>query len=334
MALTFLKWAADGSLLTSSINSNYNVKIYPLICDRLTITCDLPATVQDKVISNFKQEKAKFSGGYDYSSLVKNLEMQLPPYAIQDDDADKVTTATIQCKPQMPGAAFLRLDYNPSKVAPWELKCAVDINWLNIPGYGFDYLFENGKVTRLDLAVDIAAEHVDAFLYRYPKLQYVEVIEKSVVKSGRTQYLGAKSKSGKRIVIYDRVPALKSHNAKKFYDKAQQIPLPDMPVMRIEIRLYPDIPFKKIIDLKNPFEDLTVAFMKPGQYESDPMWDIFLALARFEGAQATLGRLSKEKKAEYVGRLKKATVPWWKPEKIWEQFPVLVASLNANKPII
>lgn len=327
MAVTFIKWADDGSLLSKTIQSEYSVKVYPLVCDRLSVTCDMPESLRSYIVKKFKQEKAKPAAGYRYSGLIKELGMKLSPYLPQEEADDKITSATIQCDPFTPGTAFVRLDYNPAKVDYYGLKGLVDQNWLVGPQYGLDYLLAHGKVTRVDFAVDIASEEVNEFLFSYPKIQQVEVIRS---KSGRTEYLGAKSKTGKRIIIYDRLPAIKGQNAKKFYAPQQQIPEPDQPIMRIEMRLYPqDTAFKDLSVLKNPFESLTVAAFKPKQ-DDDPMWNLFLALARFEGAQATLGRLTKHKRTEYTAKLKKGTVGWWKPAHIWDQLPAVLSSITGK----
>jgi sarcosine oxidase delta subunit len=106
--------------------------------------------------------------------------------------------------------------------------------------YGPEYLFKNGKVTRIDFAVDISSEQVEEYFYHYPKMQYVERVQS---KSGCTEYIGAKAKTGKRVIVYDRLPAIKAYNNKKYKEK-QKMPVPDKHIMRVEIKLFPDISFK------------------------------------------------------------------------------------------
>jgi len=222
MTITFIKYAIDGAIHTKFLKSEYNVKVYPLICDRLTLTCDLPKAVQQHIKGNFKQEGAKPYNGYQLSSWIQGLPMSPPPYASAVED--KLTGAYIQCSPYAPDTNFLRVDFNPGKVDMGMLKDVINLNWLNHPHYNFDHLLKHGKVTRIDFAVDISHEQAGALYYYYSKIQYVEVIRS---KSGRTEYLGGKTKSGKRIAVYDRIPAIKASNAKKYYDPQQQIPLPD-----------------------------------------------------------------------------------------------------------
>jgi hypothetical protein len=72
---------------------------------------------------------------------------------------------------------------------------------------------------------------------------------------------------------------------------------------------------------------LTVSSPQFGK-EDDLMWKLFIPLARFEGAQASLGRLPKQKKIEYIAKLKKGSVAWWLPDKIWEQLPAVIKSIT------
>lgn len=319
MGVTFIKVGKDGNIHTKTTKSEFNVKVYPLICDGLTLTCDLPEDIHAQAIKNFKQEGTKPAAGYLYSGIIKDLEMKPSPYLNFDEGEGKITSASIQCKPFTPGTSFLRLNFNPSKVDLGQLKFFIEENWLTKKGYGFDYLINKGKITRIDFAVDISCEEADRLYYHYPKIQVVKVLS----KSGRTEYLGGKVKNGKQIVIYDRIPAIKAQNEKKYYDPKQQIPEPEHPVMRVEIRLSPKIPLKDLALLKNPFEALTVAALKE-QENNDLLWKLFLALARFEGAQTTLKRLPKYQHKLYSDRLKKGTVGWWKPEHIWDQLPAVL----------
>lgn len=278
----------------------------------------------------FQQEEAKPKKGYKLSSMIKNVTMKTSPYL--PDDEDKITSAYIQCDPYDDDVGFIRLDFNPANIDISQLKGIVNLNWLTHKLYGFDYLLEHGRVTRIDFAVDVASEKVEDLYYYYEKMQRVEVIRtfrgQTEYIESQTEYIGGKIKATKRIAIYDRLPAIKAHNYKKFYDHLLQIPEPENDIMRVEIRLYPKQKhtLKDFLSMKNPFAPLTVSSPKYGK-ENDLMWKYFIALARFEGAQASLARLPKQKKQEYIASLKKGTVAWWRPEKIWEQLPTVIKSI-------
>lgn len=322
MAVTFIKYE-NGKLLTKTTKSEFSVKQFPLVCDKLTLTCDLPEKLHMQVIDNFKEVKSYPQGAYGYSCKLNELGVNPIPYKEFSESEDKLTSAFLQCAPSKKGHSFFRLDCNPAKVDMFDLKYIIDNNFLNFKGIGFDYLLQHGKVTRIDLAIDTLHEAANEFLYDYPKMRRVEVVH---TKSGRTEYLGGKYKSGKRIVIYDRVQAIKHSNSKKFYD-AYKEPIPEMPILRVEFRLKPNLKFKDILEMGNPFDGLGLSLFDKLEKGDDSMWSLFLALARFEGAQATLARLPKALKKEYVDRLKQGKVGWWKPKEIWSQFPSVIQSI-------
>lgn len=335
MSVTFITYQ-DGNLLTKTTKSEYSIKQFPLVCDRLTLTCDLPEHLHNAVINNFKDGKHFPQGGYAYSCKLTQLGMNPAPYVEFGDIEDKLTSAFVQCAPSKSTHKFLRLDFNPAKVDMSNLKFVIDNSFLNFKNIGFDYLFEHGKVTRIDLAIDTLHEAANEFLYHYPKMRRVEVVH---TKSGRTEYLGGKYKAGKRIVIYDRIPAIKYSNAKKFKDVYKE-PIPAMPILRIEFKLNPkDLLFKDLLQLKNPFSGLQLSLFDKLEKGNDNQWDLFLALARFEGAQATLGRLPKHVQDKYKDRLAKGAVGWWKPEKVWAQYSDVIKQIvdpasNAKNPYL
>lgn len=297
-------------------------KVYPLVCDKISITCNFPEHVAQIIAHNFKQEGAKKKGLYYLSLNIDDIEKKAPPYC--DTNVTGFTSAFIQCAPTTSGHKFFRIEFNPAKIANMaEFKAYLDGSWLTVSEYGSDYVFNNGTVTRGDFAVDIAHEQINEFLYYYRKMQIVEVVQS---KSGRTEYIGGKHKTGKRIAIYDRVPAIKNAN-KKAWKESQKMPVPDFPVMRIEIRLRPNCLVHELDSIENPFKNLVVSSYANLE-NKDEMWDLFLALARFEGAQASLGRLSKERKKEYVKFLEKGQAVWWNPEHIWTQAAAALQELD------
>lgn len=297
-----------------------NAKIYPLVCDRLTLTCDFPDQQKNNIKTCFKQEKAWSQSGYKLSSKINDLPMTMPPY--QDSEKEKITSAFIQCDPFNTDDNFLRLDFNPAKIEMDVLRSYINTNWLTQKGFGFDYLFANCRITRIDLAVDIAYERVNKLYYYYPKMQVTEVHS----KSGQTHYLGGKTKTGKTVVVYDRLPAIKAHNAKKYYNPKLQMPKLEYDVLRVEIRLFPKVSLADLLNIPNPFQKLVISACSLPL--DDPMWDMFLALARYEGAQAALCRLpDKYKKQKYVKHMEGDQPNWWAPEKIWNQYPQVLQSI-------
>jgi hypothetical protein len=228
MTVTFMKYTEDGSLLFKQLGLgiDYDVKVYPLVCDRLTLTCDIPPAVKSLYIGWFKQENATAKKGYKYSGMIKDVSMKTSPYL--PDDEDKITSAYIQCDPFDHNVGFIRLDFNPATIDISQLKWLVNNNWMTHKLYGFDYLLEHGRVTRIDFAVDIAYEKVDDLYFYYENMQRVEVIRtfkgQTEYIESQTEYIGGKIKAAKRIAIYDRLPAIKAQNYKKYWDLNYKFP--------------------------------------------------------------------------------------------------------------
>lgn len=338
MGVTFITFEDDGTVLTKEIKSEANAKVYPMVCDRLTLTCHIPDWLQSQYIKYLKQEQVQHNkNGYKLSVLVKNIQMKTSPYLPDEDD--KITSAYIQYAPYDDSNGFLRLDFNPAKTDMTDLKGIINNNFLTHPAYGFDYVLEHGSITRIDFAVDIDSEVTEDLYYYYDKMQRVEIVRsfrgqteyiqgEVEYAQGRTEYLGGKIKPGKRVAIYDRLPAIKAHNYKKFYNKKLHYPEPDNDIMRVEVRLFRlKKSLNELLSLKNPFEPLTVSSPHVDK-DDDPLWGLFVALARFEGAQATIARLPDKIKKQYRERVKKGKVAWWRPEKIWEQLPTVIKSIT------
>ena len=321
MAVTSYK-VEDDTLIEWQIGADSHAKVYPLICDRLTLTSDIPLQYKKPVIEAMKEMGAKKQGMYKYSCSIKDVPATLAPYHADEEAEDKITSAYIQCDPASDDIGFIRLDCNPARINLGVFKEYLANTALNY-NIGFDYLLKHGKVTRIDFAVDIDSEQVEDLYYHYDKMKYVEIVH---TKSGRTEYIGGKTKTEKRVVIYDRTPAIKAHNYKKSYFPPLQIPVPEQDIMRVEIRLRPNKSFVDLHGMTNPFKPLCISAPKPNN--DDLPWKLFLPLARFEGAQASLARLSKHMRKVYKDKLEKAAVPWWHPDKIWEQYPKLMSSIE------
>lgn len=340
MGVTFISFTENGEVLkkTYGTESTSEVKVYPMVCDRLTLTCDMPPWFKENYQEYWGQESdCKHSKKYYKTScLIKDLPMKLSPYLSSEED--KITSAHIECNPYDSSNGFLRLDFNPAKIHIEDLRMRLDNNYLIQPGYDFEYVLKNGKITRIDFAVDIASEVAEGLYYYYSQMQRVEVIRSfsgqteyvqgEVEYSGaKTEYLGTKIKPTKRVVIYDRLPAIKALNYKKFYTDLHE-PEPKDDIMRVEVRLYNiKKTIKELPQLNNPFSPLVVSSLQADKYD-DPLWKFFVALARFEGAQTSLARLPENMKKEYRERIRGGKVGWWKPDKIWMQLPSVINSIT------
>ena len=329
MAIKLIKKKDKYTYIQNGIKGKEVPKVYPLICDRLTLTCDFPTHIKNIIINNFKQEKAKKYGFYDLSIYLPGLEKAFAPYVENIEGGE--TNAYIQCGPNVSGIPFLRLNFNPSKLKSLdELSSMIDNSLLTEPEYGFDYVLKEGRIASVDFAVDIARERVNEFLFHYPQIQCCEIVHS---KSGRTEYLGTKKSGTRRFRIYDKVPALKEHNS-THWKKVEKEPIPDFDVMRVEVTLRPKCKLDELLKKHgNPFNHLAISSflsVKPHPKFNKlelSLWDMFLSLSRFEGAQAAMARVSKYQRAKFRKQIEKGISKWWNPEYIWAQSSDIVKQL-------
>ena len=166
-------------------------------------------------------------------------------------------------------------------------------------------------ITRLDVAQDVAHAHLsDLFAFS------------SQLKSGvwydahgqpETLYLGS-AKGSIFFRIYD----------KRAEQAAKGQPVPDHPLLRVEVRLRPS----RLLNQRDGGEIdalITRAFSsvhllavkRCQQSSSDLTWTLFLDSARLRGLQAALRLLPRDLRRTYSARLKNlAAVDWWSPDKL------------------
>ena len=186
-----------------------------------------------------------------------------------------------------------------------------------LPG-GIDDIVDKGKVTRLDLSVDLTGIHIDSLLAAYPGMQVTRVF----CKSGKmeTLYLGG-NEGARFVVLYDKVQEVKHQNAKWHVDK----PLPFSPTTRIEIRLRPDVTLVQLAAMENPFQKLIIASLASVPEYDELTWRLFVVVARTRGAQDALLMIKdKNQRKTFRDRVKTGIPSWWQVEKLWEKWPAVL----------
>ena len=115
-------------------------------------------------------------------------------------DAASQGTVCLEAGPRWPGQASYRIDFNPSKLSKdgrLQLKAFLD------PRIDADPVefFRDGRVTRVDLAVDLPGFHLEDFIVRSSRLQKHGVYADRYGLI-RTTYLGTPTSS--RVVAYEK----------------------------------------------------------------------------------------------------------------------------------
>jgi len=222
----------------------------------------------------------------------------------------------VQCLPKRPGMSFFRTEFNPAKVDMAEVRAFIDA----ILPEGYQELAAKGICTRIDATVDVKNEEINKLLISHPGI----AVTSGHYKSGRTEtlYLGSKS-SPKRICVYDKVAELKRKNTKQLIVKT---PIPDHPVTRIEARLKDSVPVKDLATVPSLFEKRgIVSFQSLPDF--DEKFKLFLMASQATNGQNVLLALEEPTRKKYRKYLKTYSAKWWKPDEIWQQWPVVIDSL-------
>ena len=247
---------------------------------------------------------AKKTGGYQI-----NLRMHLP----STNASFTKHFILIQARPYNIHAPFMRFEWNPWKIGVEGLGYFKAMLETMIP-YGYLQLRSDGKVTRLDIAVDILGTPIDELIIR-AKRSRAYSLYMGADGHIETVYLG-KPKSA-QTVAYDRVKKLQKEGQKA----------PAFPITRIECRLKPNIPLHQIAALKNPLRRVVVIDLSKADLPACAahlVW--FRDSCRTRGIKNALRVLPTKERKTYEKAINAATVHWWDPEVIWSSWGDVVES--------
>jgi hypothetical protein len=213
-------------------------------------------------------------------------------------------------------AEQLRLEFVP-----------VDLGWhgmaelhasLGMVDGGWGYFIKHGRITRLDVTVDIPGVRMDDFLF-LPQ-QALTTMQWNV--DGHLQSLVFGKKSGNQTSIYSR--------NKKRLAKGQS--WSGEPEVRIERRLA-NLKQQKVSSLpslSNPFTAMQITLNLPGPPPDGKAWEwsMFADSVKVRGLCAALALLPEERRTKYRKHLAAHPQPWWNPDAIWAQWPAMLDELK------
>lgn len=322
MAVIFLE---DNGLIKCKL-SNKCITVYPIIMDKITITFNVTEQYHNHLLDCMKNDKPN---SMYKKAIYLEVARQWPPYT--PSNKESTTKAYLQAGPRLK-INFCRLTFTPSKVREIaELRSKID-QVMPFSG-GWDHIVKNGTVTRMDLAVDVVNVNIDELLFSYGKIQITGVN----TKRGRTEYLGGWLNSGKMVVIYDKVAQIKNSNSKEFFSKYRD-PVPELPVTRLEIRLDDNLPelnkksIGQLSKLTNPFLNLLITYTDSMNNNFIDPWvlELFLRLAKFEGAHAALSAFPSSYQSTLKYKIKSAPPKWWRPKHTWRGYQDLLDRLSID----
>ncbi len=256
--------------------------------------------VDDTSVFNNTGYKAK--GGFTVAKWL-NLKSTEARVLLQFEDDKKNKQAT-----------RYRFEFNPRKVGESGLDELRAIVTPLMPD-GWEYVIKHGRITRLDVAVDIPNTRPDNFAI----LPQQALTTKSWGVNGKLQTFVMGSKKGNQTLLYNK-------KAKRL---KQGKPWPGKASVRMERRLLNPSPNKLHLlhELTNPFlAAQLIAMPDAATWEAKPyIWSLFKDSVAVRGLTAALALLTAEKRTVYRKHLNLFQHELWKPEEIWAKWPVCLA---------
>lgn len=278
-----------------------------LFCDKFSVTLNLNA--QERI--HFLQRLALLDN-HGYCRKVYRSFYQSSYQFFPFDNLP--CPILIQHSPFDPSYAFVRFEYNPSKVSPVHIRDFMDF----VLPQKYDCLVKNGMVTRLDLAIDLRV-HIDDILVWKPGVSKTSLYSKS--KRTTSYTLGSKT-SPKQICCYDKYEQIRYQNSKSTLKQA----LPQLPTTRIEGRFQNRYPFQKLHEIDNLFAGLKVFDLNRIEIQDEKFW-LFTQACHGNGTHKVFKGLSDKTQKEYKAILSAAQAKWWRPDYLWQQWPKLCETL-------
>jgi len=216
----------------------------------------------------------------------------------------------IECSYAEKKVKKLRLVLNPRKIGEQgmmelnaSLTCLMDGGW--------QYVRRYGRISRIDVAVNIPGIRPDEFLF----LPQLATASMGWSVNGHLEGASYGKGKGNQTLVYN---VKKKRLAK---DQSWE----GKSVTRVERRLRNPSPDKieDIATLGNPFASMILAenMPPPPPWEKGWQWSMFEDSVKVRGLTAALALLPPERRAKYRAYLKEHQKPWWDPEAIWSNWP-------------
>ena len=216
-------------------------------------------------------------------------------------------------------ASRCRLELNPSKLGAHGL---ADLDHVMPFPNGWSYVIEHGRITRIDIAVDLPGLQMQQFLF----MPHQGLTTKTFGQNGQLETLVLGQPKGNQTVIYSK--------DKEQLSKGKHHCGPS--IVRVERRLrHPAVKLlKNLHQLANPFAAMMMTMQSPEPPPGEKLsrWTMFLDSVSVRGLAAALALLPEERRTMYRKHLKTQAHSAWDPDAIWNQWPGLLKDLCLVDP--
>jgi hypothetical protein len=237
-------------------------------------------------------------------------------------------TVLVQCAPLTSVDSLLRFEFNPNGIGPGAVKAFRESVPLLTAGH-FDYpaLAAQGKVTRLDIAVDLVNIDIEDLLIATPKLG---VTKSYFGLSGKveTKYLNV-NKKGSRTYVYDRRALLDKLNAEGIGELSE---FGGAKYTRVEVRTEVGTPITAMAHMSNRLLKIDLFDIEAAAPPEQPHhWRLFQDSCRYRGLAGALALLPEGVRSAYEAVIK-STEPLWRATELWGHWPAALKTSGLTLP--
>jgi hypothetical protein len=306
------------STQTGQDGPNPKPKVNPIFCDKLSITASLDEDQLQEATANLMKAMDQGWGKRRGSRLYKYSASLSPGIFIGEQDP---ASMRIDLGARNVDVSDFRMELNPAKC---DVCAAAALASAVLPGLG-DHLLEHGKVTRMDLAVDVGPISFADVGLAVSKTQVSQAFW-GADGALETLYWGA----AKNFVVYDKL---------RESTPLHMVPKDDPPptMLRFEARYKPSgLALHELPEVPNLFSRFRVCGW-PGFSEvtdADKFWvTMFMDSGRQRGITAALKLLPPTERKQMQRRLEKHATEFWDAESIWAGYAAVAAQiLNLCEP--
>lgn len=282
--------------------------IVPFI-DKLSVTFNIP---DEHPPTFYKLLTAALSHKSIFQSAKNNSRYEVTRNISLSSCTERVL---FNAGPKHPGSPDCRLEFNPSKLG-WQGINDLDAILTELLPGGWEYVWEHGQVTRIDIAVDLPGVGVEDFNILPP----MSLTCRTYGQNGicRSIYMG--KPTGHQFRIYDKTAEQKAKGVKI-----------DQQITRIEKTFRGlGISPSELGHLVNPFAQLVLAekLPLPPPDKNLSSWVRFLDSVAKRGLGPALALLPKTQRTRYRKHLANQPKAWWDPEAIWSNWALAISDLK------
>jgi hypothetical protein len=302
--------------------TNFRVNILKPKIDRLSVTLAVGEPAARKKIRNhlidlaasapalltiWKKRKGWGSGKYDLSYA---MTLGVDKHVL------------VQCAKPNSSVGLLRFEFNPDAIGPAGVKqFRTRLPEITAGLVSYDHLAHAGKVTRLDIAVDLVNIDIEDLLISTPKSGVTHSYF-GLTGKAETKYLNV-NKRGSDLYVYDRKALLHKLQAEGVgagseFDQAKYT--------RVEVRAIPDKPITQLVKLHNRLKRINLLDIEAAKPPEQPHhWKLFQDACRYRGLAGALAMLPDDVRGLYEDAVMAIEASLWRPDLLWSKWPETLA---------